>query len=85
MEFPPRYPYEPPKFRFLTKILHPNISNEGRICETALDPRSYSVNTQVAHLVFRISGKDPQSRAPLPHQFVLGVVELLPPHRGGPN
>ena len=27
-----RYPFEPPKFRFLTPIFHPNIDEGGRIC-----------------------------------------------------
>lgn len=31
-----RYPFEPPKIRFLTPIYHPNIDNSGRICHDAL-------------------------------------------------
>uniref|UniRef100_A0A8C4QW57 Ubiquitin-conjugating enzyme E2T (putative) n=1 Tax=Eptatretus burgeri TaxID=7764 RepID=A0A8C4QW57_EPTBU len=27
-----RYPFEPPKLRFLTPIYHPNIDTAGRIC-----------------------------------------------------
>ncbi|XP_061590926.1 ubiquitin-conjugating enzyme E2 T [Cololabis saira] len=33
---PERYPFEPPKIRFLTPIYHPNIDNSGRICHDAL-------------------------------------------------
>jgi ubiquitin-conjugating enzyme E2 T len=35
---PERYPFEPPKIRFLTPIYHPNIDTEGRICLDVLKP-----------------------------------------------
>ncbi|XP_041367791.1 ubiquitin-conjugating enzyme E2 T-like [Gigantopelta aegis] len=32
IQVPERYPFEPPKLRFVTPIYHPNIDTAGRIC-----------------------------------------------------
>lgn len=38
MCFTDKYPEEPPKFRFLTKMWHPNIDEEGFVCISILHP-----------------------------------------------
>lgn len=36
MKFPTRYPDEPPTFKFITKMWHPNIDKEGNVCISIL-------------------------------------------------
>jgi ubiquitin-conjugating enzyme E2 D/E len=36
VEFPSDYPFKPPKIKFTTKIFHPNISDDGKICISSL-------------------------------------------------
>lgn len=36
MKFPTKYPDEPPTFKFLTKMWHPNIDKDGDVCISIL-------------------------------------------------
>jgi ubiquitin-conjugating enzyme E2 R len=38
MRFPYDYPYGPPNFRFLNKMYHPNIYDNGEVCISILHP-----------------------------------------------
>ena len=54
-----KYPFEPPRVRFLTKIYHPNIDSEGRICLDTLKMQlqgswSPSVNINTVLLTIRL-------------------------------
>lgn len=36
MDFPAQYPYQPPKFKFLSPIFHPNVYEDGKVCISIL-------------------------------------------------
>uniref|UniRef100_A0A7S3FT38 UBC core domain-containing protein n=1 Tax=Strombidium rassoulzadegani TaxID=1082188 RepID=A0A7S3FT38_9SPIT len=42
IKFPPNYPVEPPKVKFLTQMFHPNIYSSGEICLDILEKDKWS-------------------------------------------
>lgn len=40
LEMDSTFPASPPKARFVTPILHPNIARQGRVCHSILDRSS---------------------------------------------
>merc|ERR1711863_139 len=38
LKFPPDYPYNPPSIRFLSKVWHPNVYENGDLCVSILHP-----------------------------------------------
>ena len=61
-----KYPMEPPKIRFLTKMYHPNIDNLGRICLDILkDKWSPAMQIRTLLLSLLILLADPNIDDPL--------------------
>ncbi|RKP26508.1 ubiquitin-conjugating enzyme/RWD-like protein [Syncephalis pseudoplumigaleata] len=47
IRFPDDFPFKPPTIKFLTKIYHPNIDEEGSICLHLLKPDSWKPATPI--------------------------------------
>ncbi|KAK4500447.1 hypothetical protein PRZ48_008636 [Zasmidium cellare] len=50
------YPYHPPEIRFVTKLLHPNVSAHGRVCHSLLTGRDWTSDTSMATVLDTVFG-----------------------------
>ncbi|KAF9968979.1 Ubiquitin-conjugating enzyme E2 D4 [Actinomortierella ambigua] len=49
--FPTDYPFKPPKIKFVTKIYHPNIDEEGAICVALLKSDQWKPAVKMLNVV----------------------------------
>ncbi|XP_055901384.1 ubiquitin-conjugating enzyme E2 T-like [Biomphalaria glabrata] len=70
IQIPDRYPFEPPRIRFITPIYHPNIDPDGRICMDTLKipPKGTwrpFLNISTVLMMIRVLMGEPGSEDPL--------------------
>ena len=51
--FPENYPEDPPDIRFITKIYHPNISEDGVICISS-NSTDWNPNSNIINIIYSI-------------------------------
>lgn len=67
IQFPPEYPFKPPKMVFLTKIYHPNVDTEGRVCLPMILPEFWKPATKTEQVLQALASlvADPEPEHPM--------------------
>lgn len=63
--FPASYPIDPPEATFITKIYHPEVSSDGKMCQTskAWNPRMTVTDIIIPRLVAMLA--EPSAESPM--------------------
>ncbi len=67
IDFPPEYPFKPPKITFITKIYHPNVDEKGQVCLPIISPENWKPATKTDQIVQSLVAlvNDPEPEHPL--------------------
>ncbi|PHH72811.1 hypothetical protein CDD83_4874 [Cordyceps sp. RAO-2017] len=69
VSLPPDYPFKPPAVRFLTRIYHPNVTNDslGNVCLALLKSDQWKPSTKIVAVLDAVAAllREPQADDPL--------------------
>lgn len=67
LNFPPEYPFKPPKVTFLTPIYHPNIDEKGQVCLPIIASENWKPATRTTQVIEALVGivNEPEPDHPL--------------------
>ncbi|CAO1618502.1 unnamed protein product [Parajaminaea phylloscopi] len=51
MDFPVEYPFKGPRVRFLTKVFHPNVDDDGNLCVGLLKSDQWKPSTKASTIL----------------------------------
>jgi len=54
MNFPPEYPFKPPKVLFKTKVYHPNVDEKGQVCLPIIAPENWKPATKANQVLLAL-------------------------------
>jgi len=67
IQFPPEYPFKPPKIVFKTKIYHPNVDEKGQICLPIVSVENWKPATKTEQVIQALANliNEPEPDHPL--------------------
>lgn len=83
INFPPEYPFKPPKLTFLTKIYHPNVDERGQVCLPIITAEHWKPATKtdqvIAALVALIHAPEPEHplRGDLAEEYIKRRAQFM--------
>ncbi|XP_043337514.1 ubiquitin/ISG15-conjugating enzyme E2 L6 isoform X2 [Cervus canadensis] len=51
ISFPREYPFQPPTVKFTTRIYHPNVDRDGRVCLPIISKKNWKASTRICQVL----------------------------------